>query len=90
MYDCVLQQLRTRSCDPNSEMGNSDYACCGPDTLAIQRSTHEMIQRFLIHAVQTDDNLDPEPRYFMQVYTILSSVTFILILKVHLEGGEQM
>ena len=45
VFGCVLQRLRTRSYAPNSVTGDTNYARYGPDTLAIRRLTHEMIQR---------------------------------------------
>ena len=81
IYGCVLQWFRTHSCDPNSVPRDSNCARRGPDTLAIRRPTHEMIRDpYLFVQCRPDCDSDSEPRHFMQVYTILSSLTFVLIL----------
>ena len=60
VFACMLQRFWSRSCDPNSVTGDSDLCCYGPNTLAIQRPTLEIIQRFIpIRAVKTRRRFRP-------------------------------
>ena len=71
VFGCVTA-FQTRSCDPNSVMGDSNLCCYGPDTLAIRRTTHGMSgDSYQFVQWRPDGDLDPKLRHFMWVFAFV-------------------
>ena len=92
VFGCVLQRFGSIWWDPNPATGDPDpiqiRARCGPNTMAIRRSTHEMIHRSVpVHAVKTRRRFGSETASFHVsvrycVFTVVG-MPYMLLLSFH-------